>query len=129
MWTLYASCQLLIHLLEHAVNRARDSLFYAQQRMQKTYDAKHRAMSFEVSEYAYLSPKGLRMSVVGSKKLSSRWLGPFEITTRVGRLAYKLCLPASMSRMHPVFHISLLNRPKDGAAQFSTTSGNASGWF
>ena len=100
--------------IKNAVSRARDSLLYAQQRMQKNYNAKHRAESFEVGEFAYLSPKGLLLSTVGSKKLSSRWLGPFEITERVGRLAYKLCLPASMSRVHPVFHVSLLKRPKDG---------------
>ena len=101
-------------LLKDAVNRARDSLLYVQQRMRKTHGAKHRAESFEVGEFAYLSPKGLLLSTVGSKKLSSRWLGPFEITEQVGRLAYKLCLPASMSRVHPVFHVSLLKRPKDG---------------
>ena len=45
----------------------------------------------------------------------AKQLGPFEITATVGRLAYKLLLPASMSRVHPVFHVSLLRRLKDGA--------------
>ena len=54
------------------------------------------------------------MSVVGFKKLSLRWLGPFEITERIGCLAYKLLLPASMSTVHPVFHVSLLQRPQEG---------------
>ena len=106
--------------IKNVVSRARDSLLYAQQRMRKNYNAKHRAESFEVGEFAYLSPKGLLLSTVGSKKLSSRWLGPFEITERVGRLAYKLCLPASMSRVHPVFHVSLLKRPKDGGRHSAT---------
>ena len=100
--------------IKDAVSRAHDSLLYAQQRMQKNYDAKHRAESLEAGEFAYLSPKGLLLSTVGLKKLSLRWLEPFEITERVGRLAYKLCLPASMSRVHPVFHVSPLKRPRDG---------------
>ena len=44
----------------------------------------------------------------------AKQLGHFEITAKVGRLAFKLPLPASMSRVHPVFHIFLLRCPKDG---------------
>ena len=44
----------------------------------------------------------------------TKQLGPFEITAKVGRLPYKLLLPAFMSRVHPVFHVCLLKRPKDG---------------
>ena len=44
----------------------------------------------------------------------AKQLGPFEITAKVGRLTYKLLLPASISIVHPVFHGSLLRRPKDG---------------
>ena len=43
----------------------------------------------------------------------ARQLGPFEIIEHVGRLAYKLPLPASMSKVHPVFHVSLLKRLQD----------------
>ena len=100
--------------VKDAVHKARNSLLYAQQRMCTSYDAKHKAESFEIGEFAYLSPKGLLLSTAGSKKLSLRWLGPFEVTERIGRLAYKLCLPASVSRLHPECHVSLLKRPKDG---------------
>ena len=58
--------------------------------MKESYDAKHRAESFEVGEFAFLSPRGLFLSVAGSKKFMARQLGPFEIIERVGRLTYKL---------------------------------------
>jgi hypothetical protein len=32
------------------------------------------------------------------------------ITTRVGSLAYRLQLPESMARVHPVFNISMLRK-------------------
>ncbi|XP_015054858.1 uncharacterized protein LOC107001245 [Solanum pennellii] len=41
-------------------------------------------------------------------KLSTRFIGPFEILSRVGEVAYKLALPPSLSAVHPVFHISML---------------------
>ncbi|XP_059289201.1 uncharacterized protein LOC132042691, partial [Lycium ferocissimum] len=41
-------------------------------------------------------------------KLSPRYICPYNITKRVGKVAYELRLPAEMSMVHPVFHISML---------------------
>ena len=92
--------------IQESIACARDSMKYAQARMKESYDAKHRAESFEVGEFVFLSPRGLFLSVAGSKKFMAKQLGPFEIIQHMGRLAYKLLLPASMSRVHPVFHVS-----------------------
>ena len=43
-------------------------------------------------------------------KLSSRFIGPFEILKRVSTIAYRLALPPSMSSVHEVFHVSMLWR-------------------
>jgi hypothetical protein len=43
-----------------------------------------------------------------SKKFDARYLGPFKISKRIGKLAYRLELPPSMARLHPVFNVSLL---------------------
>ncbi len=40
-----------------------------------------------------------------SRKLSHRRLGPYLISRRIGKLAYRLILPPSMSRLHPVFNV------------------------
>lgn len=45
-----------------------------------------------------------------SAKLDNLKIGPFEIVKLVGTRSYELKLPASMSRIHPVFHVSLLER-------------------
>ncbi|GAV82348.1 hypothetical protein CFOL_v3_25800 [Cephalotus follicularis] len=41
-------------------------------------------------------------------KLSPRFIRPFEILDRIGRLAYRLALPSALSGVHDVFHVSQL---------------------
>ena len=43
-------------------------------------------------------------------KLSLRYIGPFEILKRVGTVAYRLALPPSLSSVHAVFHVSMLQK-------------------
>ncbi len=43
-------------------------------------------------------------------KLASHYIGPFEITDRVGAVAYWLELPPNLSHVHPMFHISMLRK-------------------
>ena len=38
-------------------------------------------------------------------KLSPKFIGPFEILRRVGKLAYELALPRALSGVHNVFHV------------------------
>ncbi|KAL6493749.1 hypothetical protein OROGR_032193 [Orobanche gracilis] len=44
-----------------------------------------------------------------NQKLSRRYFGPFRILKQIGAVAYELELPP-LSRLHPVFHVSLLRR-------------------
>jgi hypothetical protein len=63
---------------------------------------------FEVGDQVYLkvSPiKGVkRFRVKG--KLSPRYIGPFPILEKCGKVAYKLELPPSLVGVHDIFHVS-----------------------
>ena len=41
-------------------------------------------------------------------KLSPRYIEPYQITERVGEVAYRLELPPELSKVHDVFHVSML---------------------
>ena len=42
-------------------------------------------------------------------KLSPKYYGPYKLLQNIGSMAYKLELPTS-SGIHPVFHVSCLNK-------------------
>ena len=75
-------------------------------------DKRRKDLEFEVEDRVFLklSPwKGVvRFGKQG--KLSPRYIGPFEIVERIGPVAYKLDLPEEFSRVHNVFHISMLRK-------------------
>ena len=41
-------------------------------------------------------------------KLSSRYIGPFEVLERMGIVSYQLALSPSLSSVHDIFHVSML---------------------
>ena len=43
-------------------------------------------------------------------KLAPRFVGPFEITERIGKVAYRLRLPQELSDVHDTFHVSNLKK-------------------
>ena len=43
-------------------------------------------------------------------KLKPRYIGPYEIISRVGPIAYRLDLPSALSKVHNVFHVSMLRK-------------------
>jgi hypothetical protein len=43
-------------------------------------------------------------------KLSPRYIGPFLICEKCGKVAYKLELPPSLAGVHDIFHVSQLKK-------------------
>src|SRR5271156_4359249 len=73
------------------------------------------------SQTLLLSISELEQNLHDCRQLPITWtllevvtLGPFEIVKKVGNSAYRLKLPRSMSRLHPVFNVvKLLPAPSD----------------
>ncbi|KAL0297746.1 UNVERIFIED_CONTAM: hypothetical protein Sradi_6826700 [Sesamum radiatum] len=92
------------------LSMARYHLARAQLRMKQQADRHRRDLTFAVGYWVLLRLQPYRqLSVRGRKfrKLAPRFFGPFRVLRRLGPVAYELSLP-SESRIHPVFHTSLL---------------------
>ncbi|XP_070036440.1 uncharacterized protein [Nicotiana tomentosiformis] len=71
-----------------------------------------RHVSYMVGEKVLLrvSPMKGVMRFGKKGKLSPRYIGPFEVLERIREVAYKLALPPSLSRVNPLFHVSMLRK-------------------
>lgn len=70
--------------------------------------------SVVVGDSVWLDSRNIAVKHTGSRKLLPRRLGPFTVVKQINPVAFRLELPATMAKLHPVFHVSLLSPYKDG---------------
>ena len=83
------------------------------QSRQKSYvDVRRRKLEFQEGDHVFLriSPTIGVMRFGFQGKLSPRFVGHFEVLERMGKVAYRLALPPSLSGVHNVFHVSMLRK-------------------
>ena len=102
----------LVQITLDKIQIVRDRLKIARDRQKSYADKRRRDLQFNVGDKVFLkvSPwKGvLRFGRCG--KLRPRYIEPYEIIARVGPVAYRLDLPPELSKVHNVFHVSMLRK-------------------
>ncbi|GJR18027.1 putative reverse transcriptase domain-containing protein [Tanacetum coccineum] len=73
---------------------------------------RRKPLEFSVGEYVLLKVSPWKGVVRFGKKgkLAPRFIGPFEITERIGLVAYRLRLPEELNGIHDTFHVSNLKK-------------------
>ena len=101
------ACEFIIDLDElHTI--LKEQIRTAQSRYQASANAcRAPAPSFPTGSHAFMKAQFFR-TTQPSKKLTEKYLGPFEVIAQVGTHSIILRLPNSMQAVHPVFHVSML---------------------
>jgi len=100
--------------MKNTLEEAKSALAKAKDDMARYYNQRRTpAPTYAPGDRVYLDASDIH-TTRPSKKLSHRRLGPFPVEQRVGTNAYRLTLPPSMKRLHPVFNVvKLTSAPTD----------------
>ncbi|GKD26809.1 hypothetical protein Tco_1233023, partial [Tanacetum coccineum] len=84
----------------------------AQDRQKGYADRKRKPMEFEVGDRVMLKVSPCKGVIRFSKrgKLNPRYVRPFKVLAKVGKVAYRLELLQELSRVHHTFHVSNLKK-------------------
>ena len=94
------------------VLQVRERLKTAQSRQKSYADKRRRKLEFPIGDWVFLKTSPMKGTIrFGQKgKLSPRYMGPFEIKSIIGDVAYRLKLPPEFAGVHDVFHVSMLRK-------------------
>ncbi|GJY79536.1 reverse transcriptase domain-containing protein [Tanacetum coccineum] len=102
----------LVQETTEKISQIKDRLKAARDRHKIYADDRRKPLGFSVGEYVFLKVSPWKGVVRFGKKgkLAPRFVGPFEITERIGPVAYRLDLPEELDGVHDTFHVSNLKK-------------------
>ena len=84
------------------------ALVQAQETMKKNYDQnKGPSCKYKEGDQVWLEGTNITMDRL-MKKLGNKRHGPFQVVKKISKSAYRLKLPATWKKIHPVFNEALL---------------------
>ncbi|GKD51340.1 putative reverse transcriptase domain-containing protein [Tanacetum coccineum] len=94
------------------ISQIKDGLKAARDRQKSYADKRRKPFEFSVGEHVLLKVSPWKGVVCFGKKgkLAPRFVGPFEITKRIGPVTYRLRLPEELNGVHNTFHVSNLKK-------------------
>ena len=93
--------------MQSTVDLVKGALSTAAERMATQANKHRRIVPFREGSYVWLSTEHLRLPSGLSRKLASKFVGPFLISSQINPVAFRLALPGTW-RIHNVFHSSQL---------------------
>ena len=98
--------------LKQLHKKMKAELELVRQRMSRYYNQKRlKGPTFSEGDMVYLATKNITTKRP-SKKLDYKYIGPYPVIKRISENNYELDLPSGV-RIHPIFHVSLLESATD----------------
>jgi len=104
-----------LEFLQQTTERVRviqDRMRTTQSRQKSYADKRRRPLEFEAGDHVFLrvTPTAGIGRALKSRKLTPRFISPYQITRRIGPVAYEIALPPHLTNLHNVFHVSQLRK-------------------
>ncbi|XP_019435966.1 PREDICTED: uncharacterized protein LOC109342437 [Lupinus angustifolius] len=92
------------------IRMIRENMKTAQSKHKSYYDKRRTSLSFEEGDHVFMRvvPTTRIGRLLKSRKLTFRFIEPYQIIKKVGPVAYQIALPPLLSDLHNVFHVSQL---------------------
>ena len=88
----------------------REKMKTSQDRQKSYYDKRRKPIEFEEGDHVFLkvTPVTGVGRAIKSRKLTPKFIGPYQILKRISSVAYQIALPLNLSKLHKVFHVCQL---------------------
>ncbi|XP_058726624.1 uncharacterized protein LOC131597986 [Vicia villosa] len=92
------------------VKLIREKMKTSQSRQKSYHDKRRKDLDFQAGDHVFFRVTHVTGvgRVLNSKKLTPQFIGLYQISDRVGNVAYKVVLSPNISNFHDVFHVSQL---------------------
>ncbi|CAL0316810.1 unnamed protein product [Lupinus luteus] len=94
------------------IRMIRENMKTAQSRQKSYYDKRRNPLSFEEGDHVFMRvvPTTGIGRLLKARKLTPKFIRPYQILRKVGPVAYQIALPPLLSNLHNVFHVSQLRK-------------------
>lgn len=102
----------LVHETTEKVRLIREKMKASQSRQKSYHDKRRKDLEFQEGDHVFLRVTPLTGvgRALKSRKLTPKFIGPYQISERIGTVAYRVGLPPHLSNLHDVFHVSQLRK-------------------
>ncbi|GKA86756.1 hypothetical protein Tco_0808467 [Tanacetum coccineum] len=102
----------IVHETTKKISQIKERLKTACDRQKSYADKRRKPLEFNEGDHVMLKVAPWKGAVHFGKKrkLAPRFIGPFEITEMIGKVAYRLRLPQELNNVHDTFHVSNLKK-------------------
>jgi len=102
----------LIQQTNEKVKMIQERLKTSLNRKKSYTDQRRRPLEFSTGEHVFLrvTPFTGVGRAIKSKKLTSKFIGPYQILRRIGFVAFEIALPPPLANVHNIFHVFQLRK-------------------
>ncbi|XP_058741184.1 uncharacterized protein LOC131613542 [Vicia villosa] len=102
----------MVHQTTEKVKSIRENMKASQDRQKSYAEKRRRSLDFEEGDHVFLrvTPTTGVGRAIKARKLTPKFIGPYQITSNIRPVAYRIALPPLLSGIHDVFHVSQLRK-------------------